>query len=372
MVKLEESKYEEKKIVVFCVDGTAGLAPYWKQLKRNYIRPSIQALQDLKNIESGQYSSTCFATVVYGAGDGFGGPYHCIKEFEDTLLPKVVLEDFEKLELHGGGFERRTHLVEALSVALTILGTSTAPEKHIVIITNSDFYDTKVHNINNDYYKQSLEQLIQASVAFQAKVSVIAPRVINSLNNLFNSANFEGAPSQGNKIDGHHMILTHFVMENQPDPPQSIESQRQAAATPQKEEVKAEIKTEPSSEPVPQIQTVQNPTQMMQTTQDPPKSMAFNQGQIHKPVMSQAGGIPANPAQIHQQPQQMQGQQQNVQPQISKPQTGHPGQQVNHQQNQQQHQMNPNQQQPQQQQSMFNSTITTFPHIYFKIKSIRS
>jgi len=355
MVKLEENKYDEKKIVVFCVDGTAGLAPYWKQMKRNYIRPAIEALQDLKNIESGQYSSTCFATVVYGAGDGFGGPYNCIKEFEDTLQPKIVLQDLEELELHGGGFERRTHLVEAFSVALTILGTSNAGEKHIVIITNSDFYETKVHNINNDYYKKSLEQLVQASVAFQAKVSVIAPRVINSLKNLFNSSNFEGSPSQGNKIDGHHMILTHFVMENQPDPPQSIESQRQAAATPPKEEVKAEVKTEPSSEALPQIQ---NSTQMMQTTQDPPKSMPFNQGQIHKPVMSQAGGIPPNSAQIagqvHQvQPQQIQGQQQNVQPQISTSQTGHPGQQVNHQQNQpqQQHQMNPNQQQPQQQQS---------------------
>ena len=86
---VENDRNTETKQVVFVIDTTAGLAPYWDVIKRNYIYPAVVHFSGTQNPQIGQISTTLFSLVIYGSGDTFGGPYHSIREAASTFMPKV-------------------------------------------------------------------------------------------------------------------------------------------------------------------------------------------------------------------------------------------------------------------------------------------
>ena len=73
---IESERKTETRQVVFLVDTTAGLAPYWDIFKRNYIQPAVAFFSSMANPQVGQISNTLFSLVVYGSSDTFGGPYN--------------------------------------------------------------------------------------------------------------------------------------------------------------------------------------------------------------------------------------------------------------------------------------------------------
>ena len=93
----------------------------------------------------------------------------------------------EEIELCGGGIDRGSTLADALSVAFTILAYNDkilAENKHAVIVANSEFYSTPVATFNN-FYNHTMDQMIEKSFQAGLKLSVIAPRRMNSLRALF-------------------------------------------------------------------------------------------------------------------------------------------------------------------------------------------
>jgi hypothetical protein len=84
----------EEKQIVFIIDTTASLTPYWEVIKRNYIYPTIVHFSGKQNPQVGQISSTLFSLVIYGSGDSFGGAYNSIRETASTFMPKGPVQTF--------------------------------------------------------------------------------------------------------------------------------------------------------------------------------------------------------------------------------------------------------------------------------------
>ena len=219
---VESDRTTETKQVVFVVDTTAGLSPYWDVIKRNYIYPAVVHFSGTQNPQIGQISTTLFSLIVYGSGDTFGGPYHSIRETVSTFMPKAFVKFIEQIELCGGGIDQSSTLTDALSVAFTILTYNDkilSENKHAIIVTNSEYYSTPVQTFNN-FYNQSMDQLMDNAFQHGFNLSVIAPRRINSLRSLFVKASgARGATSIGGAVDHQHMVLTLFPLPDQPDAP---------------------------------------------------------------------------------------------------------------------------------------------------------
>ena len=95
-------------------------------------------------------------------------------------MPKAFLEFIDNIELVGGGIDKGSVLVDTLSVALTMLqyNDKILPEnKHVIIMTNNEFYSTPVQTFNH-FYNQTSDQLADHIYQNQFKLSVICPRKI--------------------------------------------------------------------------------------------------------------------------------------------------------------------------------------------------
>lgn len=114
---IESERKTETRQVVFLVDTTAGLSPYWEIFKRNYIQPAVAFFSSMANPQVGQISNTLFSLVVYGSCDTFGGPYNSIREAGNSFMPKAFLEFIDNVELVGGGIDKGQSLNMFLSTA---------------------------------------------------------------------------------------------------------------------------------------------------------------------------------------------------------------------------------------------------------------
>ena len=110
------------------------------------------------------------------AGDEFGGALNSIKSSNPTFKSHDFIRYFDSIEFCNGGVDNGSPLADALSVALVSMQNKILSiNKHILLITNTDYYDTPVQ-LHNDFHNQKISDLMLIIKQENINFSIIAPR----------------------------------------------------------------------------------------------------------------------------------------------------------------------------------------------------
>ena len=101
--------------LVLIVDTSAAMCPYWHDFHHGYVLPIVKFFSETQSAEK-----TLYTLVTYGGGGG-GGSMGNMKCSSSTFNPAQLVAMLNNVKPGGGGLEDKTHLIDALSIALTLL-----------------------------------------------------------------------------------------------------------------------------------------------------------------------------------------------------------------------------------------------------------
>ncbi|TRY87786.1 hypothetical protein DNTS_015694 [Danionella cerebrum] len=208
--------------VVFVIEGTANLGPYFDSLRENYILPTIEYFNGGPPAETdfgGDYGGTQYGLVVFNTVDC--APESYVQCHAPTSSAFEFVSWIDSIQFMGGGAESCSLIAEGLSVALQLFDDFKKMREQIgqthkvcVLLCNSPPYLLPaVESVS--YTGCTADSLVQIIRDRGIQFSVIAPRKLPALRSLFERASLvAGAPESSHpdySQDPFHMVLVRGI-----------------------------------------------------------------------------------------------------------------------------------------------------------------
>ncbi|XP_028843691.1 mediator of RNA polymerase II transcription subunit 25 isoform X2 [Denticeps clupeoides] len=207
--------------VVFVIEGTANLGPYFESLRKNYILPAIEYFNGGPPAETdfgGDYGGTQYGLVVFNTVDC--APESYVQCYAPTSSAFEFVSWIDSIQFMGGGAESCSLIAEGLSVALQLFDDFKKMREQIgqthkvcVLLCNSPPYLLPaVESIS--YTGNTATKLVQSLRDRGINFSVVAPRKLPALRALFEQASTGPADSSHTDYsqDPFHMVLVRGIV----------------------------------------------------------------------------------------------------------------------------------------------------------------
>ncbi|GAB0202146.1 mediator of RNA polymerase II transcription subunit 25-like [Grus japonensis] len=207
--------------VVFVIEGTANLGPYFESLRKHYLLPAIEYFNGGPPAETdfgGDFGGTQYSLVVFNTVDC--APESYVQCHAPTSSAYEFLTWLDSIQFVGGGGESCSLIAEGLSTALQLFDDFKKMREQIgqthkvcVLICNSPPYLLPAVE-STTYSGYSTENLVQRIGERGIHFSVVAPRKLPALRVLFEKAvppgTLEPPPKECGQ-DPRHMVLIRGV-----------------------------------------------------------------------------------------------------------------------------------------------------------------
>ncbi|XP_037648410.1 mediator of RNA polymerase II transcription subunit 25 isoform X2 [Sebastes umbrosus] len=207
--------------VVFVIEGTANLGPYFESLRKNYILPAIEFFNGGPPAETdfgGDYGGTQYGLVVFNTVDC--APESYVQCHAPTSSAFEFVSWIDSIQFMGGGAESCSLIAEGLSVALQLFDDFKKMREQIgqthkvcVLLCNSPPYLLPaVESVS--YTGCTADNLVKIIRDRGIHFSVVAPRKLPALRSLFERASPVGGavePHPDYSQDPFHMVLVRGV-----------------------------------------------------------------------------------------------------------------------------------------------------------------
>ncbi|XP_070703822.1 mediator of RNA polymerase II transcription subunit 25 isoform X4 [Pempheris klunzingeri] len=207
--------------VVFVIEGTANLGPYFESLRKNYILPAIEYFNGGPPAETdfgGDYGGTQYGLVVFNTVDC--APESYVQCHAPTSSAFEFVSWIDNIQFMGGGAESCSLIAEGLSVALQLFDDFKKMREQIgqthkvcVLLCNSPPYLLPaVESVS--YTGCTADNLVKIIRDRGIHFSVVAPRKLPALRALFERASpVVGAvePHPDYSQDPFHMVLVRGI-----------------------------------------------------------------------------------------------------------------------------------------------------------------
>ncbi|KAM6996860.1 mediator of RNA polymerase II transcription subunit 25 isoform 2-T2 [Passerculus sandwichensis] len=208
--------------VVFVIEGTANLGPYFEALRKHYLLPAIEYFNGGPPAETdfgGDFGGTQYSLVVFNTVDC--APESYVQCHAPTSSAWEFLTWLDSIQFVGGGGESCSLIAEGLSTALQLFDDFKKMREQIgqthkvcVLICNSPPYLLPAVE-STTYSGYSTESLVQRIAERGIHFSVVSPRKLPALRALFEKGAPPGSlePPQGKECgqDPRHMVLVRGV-----------------------------------------------------------------------------------------------------------------------------------------------------------------
>ncbi|XP_059411890.1 mediator of RNA polymerase II transcription subunit 25-like isoform X4 [Carassius carassius] len=216
-----KSGFNQVSDVVFVIEGTANLGPYFESLRNNYILPTIEYFNGGPPAETdfgGDYGGTQYGLVVFNTVDC--APESYVQCHAPTSSAFEFVSWIDSIQFMGGGAESCSLIAEGLSVALQLFDDFKKMREQIgqthkvcVLLCNSPPYLLPaVESVS--YTGCTADSLVQIIRDRGIHFSVIAPRKLPALRSLFERASSVAAAPGG----GSGAVSLKPVLPPQPLP----------------------------------------------------------------------------------------------------------------------------------------------------------
>ncbi|XP_034567940.1 mediator of RNA polymerase II transcription subunit 25 isoform X4 [Notolabrus celidotus] len=207
--------------VVFVIEGTANLGPYFESLRKNYILPAIEYFNGGPPAETdfgGDYGGTQYGLVVFNTVDC--APESYVQCHAPTSSAFEFVSWIDSIQFMGGGAESCSLIAEGLSVALQLFDDFKKMREQIgqthkvcVLLCNSPPYLLPaVESVS--YTGCTADNLVKIIRDRGINFSVVAPRKLPALRSLFERASPVGGavePHPDYSQDPFHMVLVRGI-----------------------------------------------------------------------------------------------------------------------------------------------------------------
>ncbi|KAK2833054.1 hypothetical protein Q5P01_016943 [Channa striata] len=206
--------------VVFVIEGTANLGPYFESLRKNYILPAIEFFNGGPPAETdfgGDYGGTQYGLVVFNTVDC--APESYVQCHAPTSSAFEFVSWIDSIQFMGGGAESCSLIAEGLSVALQLFDDFKKMREQIgqthkvcVLLCNSPPYLLPaVESVS--YTGCTADSLVKIIRDRGIHFSVVAPRKLPALRALFERAAVGGVvePHPDYSQDPFHMVLVRGI-----------------------------------------------------------------------------------------------------------------------------------------------------------------
>ncbi|KAK2893486.1 hypothetical protein Q8A73_015970 [Channa argus] len=207
--------------VVFVIEGTANLGPYFESLRKNYILPAIEFFNGGPPAETdfgGDYGGTQYGLVVFNTVDC--APESYVQCHAPTSSAFEFVSWIDSIQFMGGGAESCSLIAEGLSVALQLFDDFKKMREQIgqthkvcVLLCNSPPYLLPaVESVS--YTGCTADSLVKIIRDRGIHFSVVAPRKLPALRALFERASAVGGgiePHPDYSQDPFHMVLVRGI-----------------------------------------------------------------------------------------------------------------------------------------------------------------
>uniref|UniRef100_A0A3B4B279 Mediator of RNA polymerase II transcription subunit 25 n=1 Tax=Periophthalmus magnuspinnatus TaxID=409849 RepID=A0A3B4B279_9GOBI len=207
--------------VVFVIEGTANLGPYFESLMKNYILPAIEYFNGGPPAETdfgGDYGGTQYGLVVFNTVDC--APESYVQCHAPTSSAFEFVSWINSIQFMGGGAESCSLIAEGLSVALQLFDDFKKMREQIgqthkvcVLLCNSPPYLLPaVESVS--YTGHAADSLVKIIRDKGIHFSVVAPRKLPALRALFDRASPVGGavePLQDYSQEVFHMVLVRGI-----------------------------------------------------------------------------------------------------------------------------------------------------------------
>ncbi|KAI4875360.1 hypothetical protein NFI96_022849 [Prochilodus magdalenae] len=208
--------------VVFVIEGTANLGPYFESLRKNYILPAIEYFNGGPPAETdfgGDYGGTQYGLVVFNTVDC--APESYVQCHAPTSSAFEFVSWIDSIQFMGGGAESCSLIAEGLSVALQLFDDFKKMREQIgqthkvcVLLCNSPPYLLPaVESVS--YTGCTTDSLVQIIRDRGINFSVVSPRKLPALRALYERASPVGAPTESPhpdySQDPFHMVLIRGI-----------------------------------------------------------------------------------------------------------------------------------------------------------------
>uniref|UniRef100_A0A8C7DMW9 Mediator of RNA polymerase II transcription subunit 25 n=1 Tax=Oncorhynchus kisutch TaxID=8019 RepID=A0A8C7DMW9_ONCKI len=207
--------------VVFVIEGTANLGPYFESLRKHYILPAIEYFNGGPPAETdfgGDYGGTQYGLVVFNTVDC--APESYVQCHAPTSSAFEFVSWIDSIQFMGGGAESCSLIAEGLSVALQLFDDFKKMREQIgqthkvcVLLCNSPPYLLPaVESVS--YTGCTADNLVKIIRDRGIHFSVVSPRKLPALRALFDRASPVGGqvdPHPDYSQDPFHMILVRGI-----------------------------------------------------------------------------------------------------------------------------------------------------------------
>ncbi|XP_053119023.1 mediator of RNA polymerase II transcription subunit 25 isoform X2 [Hemicordylus capensis] len=203
--------------VVFVIEGTANLGPYFESLRKHYLLPAIEYFNGGPPAETdfgGDYGGTQYSLVVFNTVDC--APESYVQCHAPTSSAYEFVMWLDSIQFVGGGGESCSLISEGLSTALQLFDDFKKMREQIgpthkvcILICNSPPYLLPAVE-STTYSGYTTENLVQKIGERGIHFSIISPRKLPALRILFEKAVTAGmmeAQLKDYSQDPRHMIL---------------------------------------------------------------------------------------------------------------------------------------------------------------------
>ncbi|XP_066564897.1 mediator of RNA polymerase II transcription subunit 25 isoform X3 [Amia ocellicauda] len=207
--------------VVFVIEGTANLGPYFESLRKHYILPAIEYFNGGPPAETdfgGDYGGTQYSLVVFNTVDC--APESYVQCHAPTSSAYELVTWIDSIQFMGGGAESCSLIAEGLSVALQLFDDFKKMREQIgqthkvcVLICNSPPYLLPAVE-SMSYTGCTADSLVQIIRDRGILFSVLSPRKLPALHSLFDKASPGGGADSAHQDysqDPRHMILVRGI-----------------------------------------------------------------------------------------------------------------------------------------------------------------
>ncbi|XP_019745499.1 mediator of RNA polymerase II transcription subunit 25 isoform X1 [Hippocampus comes] len=204
--------------VVFVIEGTANLGPYFESLRKNYVLPAIECFNRGPPAETdfgGDYGGTQYGLVVFNTVDC--APESYVQCHAPTSSAFEFVSWIDSIQFMGGGAESCSLIAEGLSVALQLFDDFKKMREQIgqthkvcVLLCNSPPYLLPaVESVS--YTGCTADNLVKIIRDRGIHFSVVAPRKLPALRALFERASPVGGVIEPHPDCSQDMVLVRGI-----------------------------------------------------------------------------------------------------------------------------------------------------------------
>ncbi|XP_037112225.1 mediator of RNA polymerase II transcription subunit 25 isoform X2 [Syngnathus acus] len=204
--------------VVFVIEGTANLGPYFESLRKNYVLPAIEYFNGGPPAETdfgGDYGGTQYGLVVFNTVDC--APESYVQCHAPTSSAFEFVSWIDSIQFMGGGAESCSLIAEGLSVALQLFDDFKKMREQIgqthkvcVLLCNSPPYLLPaVESVS--YTGCTADNLVKIIRDRGIHFSVVAPRKLPALRALFERASPVGGVVEPHPDYSPDMVLVRGI-----------------------------------------------------------------------------------------------------------------------------------------------------------------